>query len=315
MSLSITGIKSGAVQVSVWLSKLYDQMLGSDQIINALAQRVPPKGRQRVQRIAWGEAFPQLREWVGDRVLQEVFGEEITLETKPYEMTYPIDRIDAELDGDAALLQPKDIATKIMLGYALGIADLVYDPLRKNLLTYDGQNMFDTDHIHPDKSTGSNILDLSNASIPRSATGNPTMVEAAREFRRAMSLLQKNRKLRGKIRMVGDVALAVVVKSDGTQDGYHQLLTTDKFPDGSTNTLVGKFALMRDDAPESGDEKKVDFVMADPGGVRPSVMMEVQRPGPIVVDLPPLARKGAMGNHGLYAIGAGFWQAAVRVEE
>lgn len=315
MSLSITGIKSGAVQVSVWLSKLYDQMLGSDQIINALAQRVPPKGRQRIQRIAWGEAFPQLREWVGDRVLQNVFGEEITLETKAYEMTYPIDRVDAELDGDAALLQPKDIAAKIMAGYAVGIADLVYDPLRKNQLSYDSQNMFDTDHTHPDGSTGSNVLDLSDASISRSATGNPTMDEAARELRRAMALLQVNRKLRGRIRMVGDVALAVVVKSDGTQYGYHQLLTEDKFPDGRTNALAGKFALMRDDSPESGDEKKVDFIMADPGGVRPSILMEVQRPGPVVVDLQPLARKGAMGNHGLYAIGPGFWQAAVRVQE
>lgn len=314
MSLSITGLKSGAVGVTLLFSKLYDQ-LKSQGIAAAIAQQVPAKGRQRIQRLAWGEAFPKMREWVGDRVLQEVFKEAIELEVKPYEITYPIDRIDAEIDGDNAVLSIQEVAKHFATGYETGMADLAYQPLRDDVLTYDAQNMFEkTAHVHPDGETFGNIVDLSDLSISRSAAATPTMEEADRELAYAEEKLAQNRLRTATISEIGEAPLLVVCKSVGTFRGYHSLLTRTHYSDGAVNERRGKFRLMRDWSPASGTENFVDVINVEPGGPRPTVMVELQRPGAIEIDLPKLKRMGAMGNHALYAFGAGFPQTVVRIQ-
>jgi len=318
MALGITLLRTLARRASVYMAKLYDQ-IPQDEIVGLIAQTVPSVGRQKSQTIHWADAFPFMREWVGDRALQEVFASQIEITLKPYEITYELDRMDLELNGDSALLPlVQSMSQYFADGFAMGRAHQAYEPLRQNSLSYDGQNFFDTDHTHPDSSTFSNVWDLSAQSQDRTATGAPTDLEARRELKSAIRLAQTNRLKRATIRRIDpSPSIAVVVKSTGVYNGYYDLLMNTELSNGQLNDWKGKFALLEDTSPVSGDEKKVDVILTEPGGPRPSIWVPHRNPGAIEVDESKVfsSRKVPFGQDCIYGFAPGFPQCAVRVQE
>ncbi|HEX7049461.1 MAG TPA: Mu-like prophage major head subunit gpT family protein [Longimicrobiales bacterium] len=103
-----------------------------------------PSGH-RSETYAWLGAIPRLREWVGERVVQNLRAHDYTIKNRSFEATIGVDRNDIEDDSYAV--------------YAPFIAQLAEEAkshpdelvfgLLKNGFTekgYDGQNFFDTDH-------------------------------------------------------------------------------------------------------------------------------------------------------------------------
>ena len=108
-----------------------------------IATTIPSSGRQNTYK--WLGQMPSMREWIGDRVLNEIGKHSYTIENKKYENTIRvnIDDIDDGEIGQYAIL-------------AKGLGDeardfpeeLVYETLTSGFseLCFDGQYFFDTDH-------------------------------------------------------------------------------------------------------------------------------------------------------------------------
>lgn len=97
----------------------------------------------------WLGKFPALREWVGDRVINDMAAHAYTIANKTYEGTVGVDRDDIEDDnvgiyspvfqemGRAAEVQPEELIFNLLAAGA-------------STLCYDGQYFFDTDHpVYP----------------------------------------------------------------------------------------------------------------------------------------------------------------------
>lgn len=103
----------------------------------------------------WLGKFPSAREWLGDRVIQNMKTHDYTIKNRDFELTVAVDRNDIE-DDNIGIYGPMFEE----MGAATGAkaCELVYGLLKAGFSTpcYDGQFFFDTDHpvILEDGTTG-----------------------------------------------------------------------------------------------------------------------------------------------------------------
>ena len=106
---------------------------------------------------AWLGSFPHMREWVGDRIVNDMKEFAYAIENKKYEATLGIDRTDIEDDnlGQYRVLAQTQGQETVDFFWR-EIAKLIAGGF--TALCYDGQNFFDTDHPVYEKAdgTGSN---------------------------------------------------------------------------------------------------------------------------------------------------------------
>lgn len=108
-----------------------------------VAMLVPSSTRQ--ENYGWLGAFPRFREWMGERVVQNLAQHDYTIRNRNFELTIGVDRNDVEDDtygvyspmfaelGRSAKTHPDELVFPLLLD---GIGTRCYD----------GQNFFDTDH-------------------------------------------------------------------------------------------------------------------------------------------------------------------------
>ena len=120
----------------------------------------------KVEAYAWLSKLPRFREWVGDRVLQNLGNFEFTIKNKSFENTIAVEREDIE-DDLIGVYKPMFE----MMGYSAAVHpdQLVFALLAAADSTkcYDGQYFFDTDHPvqNADRST-SNVSNFTAGSSP-----------------------------------------------------------------------------------------------------------------------------------------------------
>lgn len=102
---------------------------------------------------AWLGNFPQMREWIGDRVINDMKESSYTIENKKYEATLGVDRTDIEDDnlGQYRVLAQTQGQETVNFFWRQ-IAKLIVGGFTS--LCYDGQNFFDTDHPVYEKPDG-----------------------------------------------------------------------------------------------------------------------------------------------------------------
>lgn len=318
MTIGANVLNSVAVRASALFLMRYDQL--SQNLLPLFCQTLPRADLGEVQYYEWWDAFTRMREWVGERKSMKTMQSRIEVRIKVYEETFSYSLRKARLDGDRLIgITPEDLAAKMTDSFVIGKLLEAFDPLRQNAITtYDNQNIFDTDHTHPDGSTFSNIIDLSDASASRAATGAPTILEAWNELRLAENRLLTNRiKMRTVREVPATPPLLVVVRSEGTKTGYHELLTQDFLATDRINRFKGRFTLVEDTAPVSGTEKMVDVIDTTAGGPRPTVHIPAREPGPIKMDLSREFDTETVryGNDADYGFAAALPQPAVRIQE
>ena len=100
---------------------------------------------QKEQKYGWLGKMPDVREWVGERVVQNIAEHDYAIAEKKWELTVGVDRDDIETDnlGHYALLFEQMGESTISKPERL-----IWDLLKAGFTTtcYDGQNFFDTDH-------------------------------------------------------------------------------------------------------------------------------------------------------------------------
>jgi phage major head subunit gpT-like protein len=93
----------------------------------------------------WLGAFPQLREWVGERVVKDIAESAYQIVNQKYEATLGVDRADIEDDnlGQYRVLAA-EMADEVERFFNRNIALLLKEGFTKTC--YDGQNFFDSEH-------------------------------------------------------------------------------------------------------------------------------------------------------------------------
>jgi len=128
----------------------------------------------REETYAWLGAFPKMREWVGERQIQNLSLHSYTIKNKDWEITIEVDRNDIE---DDAIGIYKPIVSELGRAAAVHPDEIVFGLLRDGFTTpcYDGKNFFDTSHRVGDRDvsnfgggtgTAWYLLDVSKAVKP-----------------------------------------------------------------------------------------------------------------------------------------------------
>lgn len=108
-----------------------------------VATTVPSSAK--TEDYGWLKSMPSVREWVGDRLLQNLAEGNYSIKNKPYELTIGVDRDDIE-DDTLGVYAPMFAE----MGRSVGAHpdQLVWPLLAAGFNTncYDGQYFFDTDH-------------------------------------------------------------------------------------------------------------------------------------------------------------------------
>lgn len=97
----------------------------------------------------WLGQFPKFREWVGDRVFNDMKAHAYTITNKDWESSVSVKRPDIE-DDEVGVYMP--LFTEMGRAVTTQPDELVFELLKAGLTTlcYDGQNFFDTDHpVYP----------------------------------------------------------------------------------------------------------------------------------------------------------------------
>lgn len=124
-----------------------------------IATVVPSSTRE--ERYGWLSKMPNIREWIGDRVIQNVSESDYLIKNRPFEMTIGVDRDDISddtLGTYAPLFQEMGLSTA-------AFPDQLCFPLLNggfDTKCYDQQYFFDTDHP---------VLDASGAEYTVSNSG------------------------------------------------------------------------------------------------------------------------------------------------
>lgn len=97
------------------------------------------------EEYGWLGAFPNVREWIGDRVINGMATHGYTIKNKPFELTVGVPRTALE-DDQYGIYSP--MMSEMGRAAAAHPDQLVFNLLKagNSTLCYDGQNFFDTDH-------------------------------------------------------------------------------------------------------------------------------------------------------------------------
>ncbi len=120
-----------------------------------IATEVPSSTKQ--QDYKWLGKLMKLREWVGERQIQNLSAYNYTVKNKPFEGTVAVDREDIE-DDTIGVYKP--VLEELAYSAALHPDDLVFPLLAGGFTTrcYDGANFFDDNHPLDDGSVQSNLM-------------------------------------------------------------------------------------------------------------------------------------------------------------
>jgi len=108
-----------------------------------IATAVPSTSKEN--KYGWLGKMPSMREWLGDRVVQNISQHDYTITNRPFELTIGVDRDDIEDDN-------LGVYTPLFVEMGESVAAhpdlLVWSLLAAGFATacYDGQFFFDTDH-------------------------------------------------------------------------------------------------------------------------------------------------------------------------
>lgn len=189
-----------------------------------IAMKIPSTGKSN--DYGWLSNFPQMRKWVGDKVVKSLAAFNYSVVNDDWEATIEVDRNDLEDDqtgiyaiqaksaGESAAQLPDEI-----------VSDLVNFAFTS--LCYDGQYFFDTDHPMGDgvfSNKGTKALSID------------TLAAAKASYGVARTQMGKVKDDDGRALNVTSNILLVPV---ALQDIANSLMTSDRLEDGKNNIYKG----------------------------------------------------------------------------
>lgn len=124
----------------------FDSLGDDGSLYEQLVTMVPSTTAQEVY--PWLKSLPRMREWVGDRVINSLESGEFSIRNRKFELTEGVER-DAIEDDTYGLYGP--VFQEFGRSSREHPNELVVETLEGNPICYDGQQLFDTDHVVLDK--------------------------------------------------------------------------------------------------------------------------------------------------------------------
>jgi phage major head subunit gpT-like protein len=146
----------------------------------------------RSNTYGWLGDFPELREWVGDRVIKDMKESAYTIANKKYEATLGVDRADIEDDNLGVYrTRAQAMAQAVIAFFEQNVASLMKNGFTN--LCYDGQMFFDSDHpLYPNKDGTGEATNVSNIIGSTAAAGKPWFLLSLNSVLRPFILQQRS---------------------------------------------------------------------------------------------------------------------------
>lgn len=132
---------------------------GAKPTLPTIAMEVPSAAAE--ENYAWLGSFPMIREWIGERIVQNIAAWSYTIKNKNFEMTVKVGGNDLE-DDQYGLFSP--LMQEMGREAAQHPDRMAYDLLKRGFAEtcYDGQCFFDTDHPVEGEGVGGPVASVSN---------------------------------------------------------------------------------------------------------------------------------------------------------
>lgn len=112
------------------------------------------EAKSKTVNYGWLGDVPLMREWIGERVLNDLTLYDYEIKRKKFEVAIEIDREDIEYD-DLGIIKPRIMGMASSISYHYD--ELVFGLFEKNGLCYDGKAFFDDEHLFGKDSSGVDI--------------------------------------------------------------------------------------------------------------------------------------------------------------
>lgn len=196
-----------------------------------------------------------------------------TVPMKGYHVFVPYNTINIGRPNLAATLD--EIMAKMPLALMRKEVRLIMNIFRLNPLTVDGQNFFDTDHVHIDGSTSyDNTFEA--AAVDEDA---PTFEEAKAALSAGMVRLAENNAIEAEVVDAAQFKKdLIVICHTAAQMVVFEQVRTQRARDNKENELFGTFDLLLDKQPAAGTEQSFEMCYVPVGGGRPAIFVPDKAP-------------------------------------
>jgi phage major head subunit gpT-like protein len=268
-------------------AKAFDQ---TKVLWDKVATKVPSETGEESYK--WLGKIPRMREWIGDRQIQNLSASDYTIKNKDFEVTVGVDRNDIE-DDRVGLYTPtvQDIGQSA----ATFPDDLVFGLLKDGFVNkcYDGLPFFSDAHKVGKKT-------VSNKSDKKLSTDS---YAAARSS--MMSLTDENGK---SLKLIPDL----LVVAPGNEETGRQILLADQI-NGTTNVYKGTAELLV--VPELAGADTAWYLLCTSRPLKPLIYQERKAPRFVALDQETddnvfMRKQYLYGVDARSNAGYGFWQMA-----
>jgi phage major head subunit gpT-like protein len=242
----------------------------------------------------WLGKLPRVREWIGDRVIQNLAEYDFTIKNKPWELTIGVDRDDIE-DDQIGLYNP--LMQNMAYEMAMHPDELVFELLANgfNQLCYDGQYFFDADHKDGNGPIQSNVTD---------APLSPTSYGAARTAMQSLTD-EHGKSLR--------VTPNLLVVPPQLEDKGREILEKQRLSSGEDNIYYKSAELLA--APELAAYPTRWFLLDTTKPIKPLIYQTRRKVEFVAKDNPDdenvfMRKEFIYGADARYNAGYGLWQLA-----
>lgn len=272
---------------------IFAQALDTAQPVYERITTVVPS-TTREEEYKWLGKIPRMREWVGDRVVQNLAAYGYTIKNRDWEATVAVDRNDVE-DDTIGIYRP--LIQALAQSAALHPDELIFELLVNGFTQkcYDGQPFFAAEHVDGDQDPQSNTA---------------TAVLSATSYATARAAMMSLKDEHGRPLKIVPGLLAVPPALEGTG---REILLAERTDAGATNPWRGTAELLV--VPELAGNDTMWFLLDVSKPVKPLIFQQRKRPEFVSKDRPDddnvfMRKEFIYGTDCRDNAGYGLWQLA-----
>jgi phage major head subunit gpT-like protein len=277
--------------ITTGFKTIFNKVFSETKVLwDKIATKVPSETGE--ENYKWLGKIPRMREWIGDREIQNLAASDYTIKNKDFELTIGVDRNDIE-DDKIGVYNP--VIQDIAQSTATFPDDLVFELLKGGFENkcYDGQPFFSTTHKVGKKTVsnkGTNKLSPTSYAAARSG-----MMSLTDEHGRSLKLIPN-----------------LLVVAPGNEEMGRKILLAEQI-DGSTNIYKGTAELLV--VPDLAGSDDAWFLLCTTKPLKPLIFQERKAPkfDALIDDKDEnvfMRKQYLYGVHCRANAGYGFWQMA-----
>jgi hypothetical protein len=284
--MDLSTLRSLAIRVQPIAFDVYDQAEQAS-ILPRLALVTNNDANEDPVRFEWVGANLEARPWVDERTTQSIFKGDFSIPIEDFEATFEFNARKILRSGSLGASGMEALRGGLTSFTRRKLA-MVFRTFRENPPAYDGQDFFDTDHVHPGPA-GEPVTIYSNIVTPDWVDTADPLVEEMAAFLDAAS--GRLRRIGGYLDEVVDTALygrnlVVVSHNEANTAQLERLRDQERLGQNQeSNKWKGRFQLLEDQKPTAGQETYMEVLYSpEARGPRPVLFVVDQEPGELEVD-------------------------------